>query len=337
MSTSTISMTSSVCVPILSFIPLAHVADAPRGWEELATSWSLDPLLMVSLLASAWVYRRGARRLRNEVSDGRGIRRWERACFWMGWWTLALSLVSPLHGWGQALFSAHMTQHELLMLVAAPLLVLGRPVVAFLFAIPRQDARQVARLVRRPGLQRAWRVVSHPIVAWLIHAVMLWSWHAPALYQATLTNDFLHHLQHVCFFGSAVLFWWSILHAAPGAAGVGAGVLYLFTTMVHSGLLGALITFSDALVYPVYQYTVGAWGMSALEDQQLGGLIMWVPAGFVYIVAALAMIGSWLSRAERTRSHGRRFDAGQAGSQNSAPGTNWPRRSRSAIDHARAS
>lgn len=310
--------------------PLAHVAEAPRGWDELATAWSLDPLLLFALLASAWIYRRGTLALRGEVRKGRGIRRWERVSFWFGWWTLTLALVSPLHGWGQVLFAAHMTQHELLMLVAAPLLVLGRPLVAFLFAIPRPDARQLSRLVRRPGWRRPWRVLTHPFAAWLIHAVALWLWHAPVLYEATLTNDLLHHVQHVCFFGSALLFWWAVLGAAPGATGVGAGVLYLFTTMMHSGLLGALITFSDALVYPSYQYTAGAWDLTPLEDQQLGGLIMWVPAGFVYIASALAMIGAWLRRAERGQATCRLAPGIRA------VGANSPGCKRSAVDHARA-
>lgn len=278
-------------------LPLAHLSPettGPRDWSELARAWSFDPFVVVLLAATAWVYARGVKRLRAAVGHGRGLRGWETACFRAGWWTLVVALVSPLHPWGQVLFTAHMTQHELLMLVAAPLLVLGRPVVAVLFALPRHDARDLARRARNPRFQTFWRGLTHPLAAWLIHAFALWIWHVPSFFEATLRYEWVHHFQHASFFGSALLFWWALFHARAGLRGFGAATLYLFTTMMHSGLLGALILFADTLVYPAYAATAGDWSLTPLEDQQLGGLIMWVPAGLVYVVAALALVIGWL-------------------------------------------
>jgi len=120
-------------------------------------------------------------------------------------------------------------------------------------------------------------------------------WHAPALYQATLTSGAVHTLQHVSFLGAALLFWWALLHGREGRIGRPAAVIYLFTTAVHTSLLGALLTFSSRLWYPIYQATTGPWGLTPLEDQQLAGLIMWVPAGMAYLGAALALAATWLS------------------------------------------
>lgn len=276
---------------------LAHGAPDvawPSMWGEFWRAWTTEPMVIGALLFVAWVYRRGVRRLRSEVGATRGLRRWEVACFWTGWWTLAVALVSPLHPLGQVLFSAHMTQHELLMVGAAPLLVLGRPLVAVLFALPRGDARGLSRLGRSPRARSAWRIATDPFVAWLLHAVVLWVWHVPRLFEATLRNEAVHHLQHATFFGSALLFWWALIHGRAGLRGCGAAILYLFTTMLHSGLLGALLTFSETVVYPSYANVAAGRWLNAVEDQQLGGLIMWIPAGLVYLCGALALLAGWM-------------------------------------------
>jgi cytochrome c oxidase assembly factor CtaG len=129
--------------------------------------------------------------------------------------------------------------------------------------------------------------------------VSLWVWHVPLLFQATLHSDLVHTIQHTFFLGSALLFWWALIHGPHGAMGYGAAALYVFTTSVHSGVLGALITFSSGLLYPAYSSTTASWGLTALEDQQLGGLIMWVPAGLVYIVAGLALFAGWMKESDR--------------------------------------
>ena len=271
----------------------------PHKAGDLVYTWGLDPLVIAGLALSGWLYLRGVRRLWRASERGRGIKSWEAWAYAGGWLTLFVALVSPLHPLGEVLFSAHMTQHELLMLVAAPLVVLGRPVVAFLWALPLRWARRVGGWGKAAWFQRAWRALTNPLAAWGLHAVALWAWHVPFLFQATLRSDLVHTLQHVCFLGSALLFWWALIHGPQGLMGYGTAVLYLFTTSVHSGVLGALITFAQKVLYPAYNETTASWGLTALEDQQLGGLIMWVPAGLVYIFAGLALCAGWMRESER--------------------------------------
>lgn len=273
----------------------------PQNLSELAVAWEFDILVIVSLLVAAVFYAIGLVRLWRRAGIGRGVRVWEASCFVAGWLTLVIALVSPLHTWGNVLFSAHMVQHELLMLVAAPLLVLSRPLVAGLIALPPRWARWVAHRARRPPWQAAWHFLSGALVAWLIHAAVLWLWHVPVLFDATIESDFVHALQHLSFVVSALLFWWAIVHSQPRASSLGIAVLYLFTTALHSGLLGALITLTRSAWYTAYFDTTAAWGLTPLEDQQLGGLIMWIPACSVYILAGLALFAGWLQQsANRT-------------------------------------
>jgi len=274
-------------------------AEVPHDWHELWRTWGWEPGSIALLVLSALIYAVGLRRLWKTSGAGHGVRKWEAWCFAGGWLTLVVALVSPLHPWGQALFSAHMVQHELLMLLAAPLLVLGRPLIAFLHALPSGTAGDLARLSNTPAWKAVWGTISAPFVAWTIHAIILWGWHAPVLFQATLHNEWIHAAQHASFLGSALLFWWALIHGHRAAASYGVAVLYLFTTAIHSGLLGALLTFARSVWYPHYAQTTGDWGLTALEDQQIGGLIMWVPACTVYILAGLVMFAGWLRESER--------------------------------------
>jgi len=276
---------------------LAHEG-RPHNFHDLWRAWSWEPVVLVCLALSAWLYFWGVRKLWRNDGVGRGVDRWEVACYALGWLSLMLALVSPLHSWGRVLFSAHMTQHEVLMLVSAPLLVLGRPLVPFLRALPVGIARRVGHWGKAGWFQKAWRALTNPLVAWAVHALALWVWHIPALFQATLDSEFVHTLQHLSFFFSALLFWWALVHGRRGLMGYGAATLYVFTTSVHSGLLGALITFAQGVWYPAYKGYTASWGLTPLEDQQLGGLIMWIPAGLVYIVAGLALFAGWLRESE---------------------------------------
>jgi putative membrane protein len=280
---------------------LAHDGK-PHHARDLLYTWGLDPMVLVSLGLSGWLYFLGVRRVWREAGTGHAIKRWEAAAYAGGWAAMWLALVSPLHPLGEVLFSAHMTQHELLMLVAAPLTVLGKPVVAFLWALPMHTSRSLGRAARAPWFQKFWCTITKPLNAWLIHALSLWVWHAPVLFQATLSSNLVHTLQHIFFLGSALLFWWALIHGPRGVVGYGVATLYVFTTSVHSGVLGALITFAGSVLYPAYNKTTWSWGLTPLEDQQLGGLIMWVPAGLVYIVAGLALCAGWIRESERSVS-----------------------------------
>ena len=216
-----------------------------------------DWAIAFGLVWLAWAYLRSDKRRRQQR------RVLQLTAFAAGWFSLLLALLSPLASLATTRFWIHMLQHEVIMLVAAPLLVLASPLGSVARALPRGVAQ---------WLYGPLRYVS-PLVAWLLHAAALWIWHVPRLFNAAVQNEAVHGAQHASFFLSALLFWWSIFRN-PVSPIVGVCVL---TTMIHMGLLGALLTLAPVSLYPGY----------TLGDQQLGGLIMWVPAGFVMLAAGL--------------------------------------------------
>jgi putative membrane protein len=219
--------------------------------------------------------------------------------FLIGWITLFVALVSPIHEAGSQLFSAHMVQHELLMLVAAPLLVLGRPEIVFLWALPPSWRKVVANWMNFSPAQFTGHIVSSPSAAWMLHAMALWAWHVPLLFDASVHNEWVHTLQHSSFLGTAVIFWRALVSTHLGQRIYSQGLLFIFTTAVHSSILGALLTFAPRPWYSVYGHTTMVFGLTPLEDQQLGGLIMWIPAGTIYIIAGLALFAAWIRNSER--------------------------------------
>jgi cytochrome c oxidase assembly factor CtaG len=266
--------------------------------------WTFDPPIVMALAAAAVLYWLGLTELWAR-EKGRGVRVWEAGCFWIGWASLMFALLSPIHTLSESLFFMHMTQHEILILVAAPLMVLGKPGLVSLKAFPQRTAGALARVIAVPFIERAWVCLCAPLSAWIIHAAALWLWHIPAAFDATLHSNAIHAAQHLSFFGSAMLFWWSVMHSRQRRLSYGLAVLHLFTTAMHSGLLGALLTLSRTIWYPSYAHGNG-FGISPLEDQQLGGLIMWIPAGLVYVIAGLAFMAGWMRESEARVS---RFEA----------------------------
>ena len=254
-----------------------------------------------ALVLVAAIYTAGVARLWRHAGVGQGIGRAQAGAFAGGWATLVVALVA-LDQPSESLFSAHMAQHELLMLVAAPLVAVAAPFVAFLWMLPSGPRRRVAAAVRARHVTAVTGFVTAPAVVWLLHAAALWIWHAPPLYDAALEHDAVHALQHFSFFGTAALFWWTLAHGRYGRAGYGAAVVYIFATAVHSGVLGALLAFSAHVWYPDYQSRAAAaarFGLTVLEDQQLGGLLMWIPAGLVFIAGGLYFFAAWLRESER--------------------------------------
>lgn len=254
-----------------------------------------------ALAALAAMYLAGLVRIWRHAGVGQGITRLQAASFAAGWATLALALLT-LDELSEQLFSAHMAQHELLMLVAAPLVAVGAPFIATLWMLPRRWRRLLATAIRQPRAARVIALFTSPAVVWLLHAFAIWIWHLPALYDAALRHEAVHAAQHFCFFGTAALFWWGLAHGRYGRIGYGAAVVYVFATAIHSGVLGALLTFSPHVWYPVYAGASPAaarFGLTPLEDQQLAGLLMWVPAGFVFVVGGLYFFAAWLRESER--------------------------------------
>lgn len=261
------------------------------GLSGAPAPFSGPPAWLMSMLAlAALLYAAGVWRLWRHAGLWRGVARGHAVCYALGWLTLVLALASPLDALSGQLFSAHMVQHELLMIVCAPLLVAGRPLAAWAWALPLP----VLRALRRAGAWSvpalAWHVLTRPLAAWALHGLAVWLWHVPALFNAALHSEAVHQWQHFSFFASALLFWYLAL--APR----GTGIAYLFTTMLHTGALGALITLAPTVWYTGYGDAPARLGIDPLEDQQFGGLVMWVPAAFAYLLAALVSMGRWLAR-----------------------------------------
>ena len=262
-------------------------------------TWTFEPLTVALMVASAAAYGLGVRAAWRQGGPGAGFRPWHVAAFCGGLLALALALISPLAWLSNVLFSAHMTQHEIIMLVAEPLLVLAQPLLAMLWAVPAHRRALVVQAFRRPLIVSIWQRLTTPLVVFLLHGVALWIWHIPALFERALHSEAVHAVQHLSFVVTAALFWWGMVHGRYGRAGYGVGVLYVFMTALHSTLLGALLTIATSTWYRSYEATAAQRRIDALADQQLAGLVMWVPSGVIFIVVGLALVAAWLGESER--------------------------------------
>jgi putative membrane protein len=241
----------------------------PAAWPTTALAHAGDHSIdlasgavILALVLAAGLY---AEALRQNAP----LRPRHAAAFGAGWLALALALLSPLDRAAAESFAAHMLQHELLMVVAPPLLILGRPFTTLAATLHAQVLRLAAFPLRLP-----------PLAAWGLHAFALWLWHVPRLFDAGLESDAVHALQHGCFFWTALLFWWTVFRRLR----TGAAVFYLLATLIHSGALAALLTFAATPLY----------ASATLQDQQLGGLIMWVPAGYAMVLAGVLALNRLL-------------------------------------------
>ncbi|WP_119679769.1 cytochrome c oxidase assembly protein [Indioceanicola profundi] len=282
----------------LALLPTAALGHAGAGWigpNEVWHAWTLDPLVLVPMALGWWLYGRGMAR-EPRFRDSRAV------AFAAGMALLALGLVWPLDAMGETLFSAHMAQHMVLTVFAPPLLLLGRPAGPVLVALPIRLRRTMAIAARK--LRRWIEPLLGPTTASLLHGAAVWAWHAPVAFDAALADEWVHRAEHASFFLTGLLFWAMVLRAvrardrmaAPAAAGA------LLFTLMHSGLLGCLIAFAPE---PLYAYGIRptAWGISPLTDQQLAGLVMWVPAGFAYIGAGVGLLALWLNRMTPAEHH----------------------------------
>jgi putative membrane protein len=176
--------------------------------------------------------------------------------------------------------------------------VLGRPLATWTWALPLPQRQRVGRWFQHRAWAGLWTTLTDPLVAWALHALALWAWHIPTLFDAALRSEPLHIAQHASFLGTALFFWWAVLgHDPRGRYGPGHSAGYLFTTMMHTAALGALLSLAPTPWYAEYLPRTAALGFDPVEDQQLGGLVMWVPAGLAYVIAALAVFGRMLTRA----------------------------------------
>lgn len=268
---------------------LAHQAGVPTA-HDLWIRWNVDPLILFGLGLAAWTYYRGARR------RGRRNDAWRSRCFYAALVTLGVALLSPLDVLAHELASAHMVQHVLLVVVAAPLVAASAPFTTMLAGAPSSILRGVGRTRRRLRFAtNALETLRRPAVAWLLTAGTLWFWHASGPYEAAVEHDAIHALEHGSFIVTGVLFWSAIVHVRHSSrTPYGYGALLVFTMALQSVFLAALLTFATTPWYGVYLATTTAWGIDPLVDQQFAGAIMWVPAGFVYVGVGVSLIARWI-------------------------------------------
>ncbi len=277
----------------------------PAWW----TVWVLDAPSVAALVGIGALYLHGETLRRRQTGVNR---RGRVAAFAAGWLVALLSVVSPVAGLAGDLLWVHMVQHLLMTVVAAPLLALGAPQATIRRALTPGARHALARLVRRASLRRRSWAPPPVMVAAAVHAAALWVWHAPALYDLAATNAAVHLLEHVVFVGTAVWFWSAVVATTRRDRRQHAlATLSLGGLIAQGGVLGALMTFAPRSVYAAYD---GARGLTALQDQQMAGTLMWVPPGFIYAIVGIALFIRWFDLVERDArrraagAHARRDD-----------------------------
>jgi putative membrane protein len=272
----------------------------PQGAGPFLSAWPFEPFVLLGIEIAAVLYFVGGAG-RVGISHSSATARWRSAAFWLGLATILLALQSPIEILARQLFWVHMVQHLLLMAVAAPLLALASPWTRMWRALPLSWRRGIAKPVfRNPRLQPVrwlYREVSRPGVIWFLAVANLWLWHVPGLYDLTLRNHLVHHLEHTLFLGLSLAFWAQVIDQVPFHARLGslARSAYVFSAMVASWGLAAVLSFATGPFYAYALLPSRPGGISALTDQQLGGGMMWVPGAIPYSIAFVALLFRWLA------------------------------------------
>jgi cytochrome c oxidase assembly factor CtaG len=253
--------------------------------------------MLVTMLLAMGLYGLGFARLRRRSEHGRRALARRGRIFAAGLTVLAGATLSPLHQLGGRSFAAHMTEHELIMLAAAPLLVWSRPLAVMLWAFPSAVRQGLAASARsRPGAG-LWALLTDPWVATVTQAAALWVWHLPSLFDRALRHEGWHAAQHLSFFVTALLFWSAML-GPRRSAWISAACL--FATSMISGALGAFMALSESPWYgPYAALGLAAFGLSPTEDQQLAGVLMWVPGGLFHAMVAILLLAPHLRSTSR--------------------------------------
>lgn len=276
-----------------------HVGDVQAS---LWMGWNLNPVLMIGLVVAAWLYFRG-------LALSTGTRRrlhpwWRPISYYSSLVAVFLSLASPIDSLADDLFLMHMAQHMLLMVIAPPLALLGAPMIPILRGIPRSIRRYfVVPILRQKALHLTLKWLTLPLIAWPLYVITLIGWHTPSLYSMAIAQPSIHTLEHVSFVGVALLFWWNIIDSVPLRSSLSyiARVPYVFLMSVPNFILGAFLTFSEAAWYEPYRSQELIWGLSSIEDQQLGGVIMWILGALILLVALLSILTQLIQKEERAQ------------------------------------
>jgi cytochrome c oxidase assembly factor CtaG len=270
----------------------------------LLLSWAWRPEIILSLGLAAAIHLVGRWRLKQRGSE-RLVRPWRSASYLLGLFILWIALMSPIDVLSGQFFFMHMIQHLLLVMVAPPLLLIANPMPIAMWGMPSGLRREVGRWLRpQSAFRRAVRALTTPGLVWLYFVAGLVGWHDPNAYNATLEYDLVHDLEHLTFFLTAMLFWWHVIGAAPQihkrlSRGVRIG--YVLSVVPATAVTGIAIAFASEPIYTYYTTVPRLWNISVLQDQMLGGVIMWIPGSMMYIIAALVLISQLVRDEEQKK------------------------------------
>jgi putative membrane protein len=264
-------------------MPHAHHASVESFWVS------------ASLILVALIYLRGWLRLRRLNLDS--VQAWRAGGFLLGLFLIWLAIASPLSALDHEMLTAHMVQHLLLMTFAAPLILLGAPVKTLLYRLPHRLVQVRGRSFQSTGLHQVWRALTHPVICWLGAAGTLVVWHVPAVFMLGMRSQMWHGIEQASFLVTGLLFWWPVVepsrnHLRWPESSV---LLYLFFATLPCDILSGFLVFCDRAVYPVYLSSPRRFGLTALEDQQCAGALMWTCVTVVYLIAGTVFAARLLS------------------------------------------
>ncbi|MEP7081380.1 MAG: cytochrome c oxidase assembly protein [Chloroflexota bacterium] len=295
---------------------LAHGTSAPPPeLPAVLFAWRFDLLVVIGIGIVAAAYLWAVRHV-NRAHPGNRQPRYRSWLFLGGLAAIGLALLSPIEAYDGALFSVHMVQHIILEFVAAPLLLAGAPITLTLRAASPSVRRGLLAVLQ----SRLMHVVSFPVIAWILFAGVNWGWHFSVFYDQALESAPLHYFQHATFLGAALLFWWPVLGVDPSPWRLPhpVRVLYLFLAMPQNSFLGVALLSASTALYPHYVTNVRSWGLTPVEDQQLGGMLMWVVGDLAFLAGMAVVVLAWMRYEERRTA---RLDARLAAERAAGGGT----------------
>jgi putative copper resistance protein D len=272
-------------------------APVPDSVLSVLLAWQLDAWVVLPLIGAALLHRWGVQRV-NRLHPKNRVPRYRSWCWYSGLVVLLIALASPIGTYDTTLFSVHMVQHLLLIMLAAPLLAMGAPITL----VMRVASAETRRRILLPFLHsRPMRALSFPATTWILFAGVMWASHFSALFNASLDNEAIHVFEHALYLGSALLFWWPVVGADPSPWRLPhpGRIAYLFLGMPQSSFLGLAIFSAPAVLYSHYETLVRNWGPTALEDQQWAGGLMWVGGDIFFLTALVLAVWVWLRAEEK--------------------------------------
>ncbi len=267
-----------------------------QSWD-----WRIDVVIVLvlagTIYAWGWLQLRAVRQ-KARVPTSRLVTKGRLISYLGGLVVLAVALMSPIDVLGAQLLTFHMIQHLLLIMIAPPLLLLANPLPFFLWGLPRKARFVVASMLKpKASFRRILRLSTTPGVVWLAFVVVYVGWHDPHAYNAALQFEWVHDVEHLTFFATGMLFWWHVTAAGPRIHKrfpFGVRIGYLAAAIPPNMLTGVAIAFANEPIYTYYTTVPRLFGLTVMQDQMIGGVIMWVPGSMMYIIAILIMVSRWL-------------------------------------------